>query len=129
MEDEHESGPGPLNLLGRYALGLSIGAGTGGALLTVSYSEPSSGSSGSSGGALSWLLALLTITVGGVAVMATWAFLSGWFDTRASRRRGARRGRTRRATGPREVPYWLQVASTIVGMVTGIVGVVIGLAG
>jgi hypothetical protein len=129
MEDEHESGPGPLNLLSRYALGLSIGAGTGGALLAVSYSEPTGGSSGSSGGAFSWLLALLTITVGGVAVMATWAFLSGWFDTRASRRRGARRGRTRRAAEPREVPYWLQIASTIVGMVTGIVGVVIGLAG
>ena len=65
-----------------------------GALLIVSSSEPSGGSSGSSGGALRWLLALLTITVGGVAA-----------------------------------PYWLQLASTIVGMVTGIVGVVIGLAG
>jgi hypothetical protein len=133
MEDDHEHdvGPGPLNLLGRYVLGLGLGVASGSTLLLLA-ADPGSGSpDGSSGlGAWGWMLAFVTITLGGVAIMATWALLSGWLDRRANRRRGRSRGRRRapRSAEPRQVPYWLQIASTIIGMVTGIASMVIWLA-
>jgi hypothetical protein len=133
MDDdyEHDEGPGPLKLLGRYLLGLGLGVAAGSTLLPLAASEGPGSGNGSSGlGAWGWVLAFLTIILGGAAVMATWALLSGWLDTRATRRR-RRRGSRRhapRSTAPRQVPYWLQIASTVVGMVTGIVGMVMGLA-